>query len=162
MMHLVDEAKAEAAEAIRAMQAAALHARAVHARAELLRHMRATAAKPGIDEATVAQEWMQAWGMADWPEVAGEMRGFVAAFCAYAAEPSAVTDGAVRAATAALEAALAVRGTTLADEMAWRSECAHGWWGAVRAAPDGYAARRSVPGVAVPFWAAGAAARCGG
>ena len=89
-----------AAAAVRAMQATALHARAVHARAELLRHMRGTAAKPGpdkagIDESTVAQEWMQAWGMADWPEVAGEMRGFVAAFCAYAAGPSDAADAAV-------------------------------------------------------------------
>src|SRR4051794_25129872 len=137
-MHLTDEALAEADAAIAAMRQAARHARTVHARAELLRHMRGTAAKTGADEARVAREWMQAWGLQDWPEVAAEMRRFAAAFCRYGAEPSDDADQEVRAATAALEQALLQRGTTLADEMAWRSACAHGWWEAVSPRPERY------------------------
>ena len=151
MTHLVDEAQAEARAAIRAMQGAARHARAVHARAELLRHMRTTAQKPGADPARVAAEWMQAWGMQDWPAVASEMRRFSAAFCAYASAPDDATDRAVRDATAGLEVALQGMGTTLADEMATRSECRHGWWAAVQPAAPGQ-----------PFWMDGAAPHCGG
>ena len=45
MPDIVDTMLAEADAAIAAMQAAAMHARALHARAELLRHLRTTAAK---------------------------------------------------------------------------------------------------------------------
>ena len=151
MTHLVDEAQRDARAAIAAMQDAARHARAVHARAELLRHMRATAQKPGADPARVAAEWMQAWGMQDWPAVAAEMRRFSAAFCAYAATPDDAADRTVRDATAGLEHALHGTGTTLADEMARRSECRHGWWAAVQPDPPGQ-----------PFWTEGAAPHCGG
>ena len=161
-MHLTDEALAEADAAISLMRDAARHARAVHARAELLRHMRGTASKPGADETTVAREWMQAWGMQDWPEVATEMHRFTAAFCRYAAERSDAADQAVRTATAALEHALTQRGTTLADQMAWRSHCAHGWWSAVTPPPPQYPQRPGIPGPAQPFWESGCAARCRG
>ncbi len=156
MTHLVDEAQQDARAAIHAMQDAARHARAVHARAELLRHMRTTAQKPGADPARVAAEWMQAWGMQargmeDWPAIAAEMRRFSAAFCAYAHTPDDAADAAVRDATAGLEAALQEMGTTLADEMAARSECRHGWWAMVQpAGPD------------LPFWTQGAPPHCGG
>jgi hypothetical protein len=45
MLHIVDEMQEEAAQAIAAMHEAALRARRLHARAELMRHMRTTAAK---------------------------------------------------------------------------------------------------------------------
>lgn len=161
-MHLVDEAQAEAQAAIGVMRRAALHARRLHARAELLRHMRTTAGKPGAQPETVAREWMQAWNMQDWPQVADEMRRFAAAFCAYAAHPDDANDAAIRVATVGLEQALEDRGTTLADEMAWRSECAHGWWAAVSPPPVSHPPRNSVPGPAQPFWVSGCAPHCGG
>src|SRR3954470_22620827 len=111
-MHLTDEALLEAEAAIAAMRDAARHARSLHARAELLRHMRTTSAKAGADDAVVAREWMQAWGMQDWPEVRAEMRRFVAAFCRYATQPGDEADRLVRQATADLEQALLSRGTS--------------------------------------------------
>ena len=58
--------------------------------------------------------------------------------------------------------ALAASGTTLADEMAWRSECAHGWWAMVRPPPPGLPLRPSVPlpDLSRPFWANRCAPHC--
>jgi hypothetical protein len=50
--------------------------------------------------------------------------------------PGGATDRAVREAFAALEHACVSNATTLADEMAWRSGCSHGWWADVHPAPD--------------------------
>ncbi len=66
MPHVVDEMLHEAESAIAAMRAAALRARALHANAELMRHMRTTAAKlatrPLAEAAAlVAGDWMKAW-----------------------------------------------------------------------------------------------------
>lgn len=147
--HLHAELQTEAAEAIATMQDAARRARHLHARAELLRHMHTTAAKPGADVDSVVHEWMQAWGMTGWPEVATEARRFTAAILAYAAAPDDAADRAVRDSMAALEVALAAQRTTLSDQMAWRSRCAHGWWAAVAPLPP-----------AQPFWEAGCPADC--
>ena len=132
-MTLYEELRTQSGAAIAAMQAAALHARSLHARAELLRHMLSTAAKPGANLDSVTHEWMAAWKMTDWPEVAAEARRFTEAVLAG-------HDPAIRTSFAALEAALVLHGTTLADEMAWRSRCAHGWWAAV------------APQAGAPFW----------
>lgn len=149
MPHLATELQAEAAQAIVAMQDAARRARHLHARAELLRHMHTTAAKPGADVESVVREWMHAWGMEDWPEVAAEARRFTAAILAYAGHPDDAADQAVRDSLAALDAALAAQGTTLSDQMAWRSRCAHAWWAAIAPQPP-----------ARPFWDAGCPADC--
>jgi len=166
----VDELQAEAQAAIVRMREAALEARRLHARAELLRHMRTTARKVKDQprEAAVAQvvrEWLQAWGMSE-GALAGceaEMRAFTGAFCAEAEQPAGASDRGLREATAALDAALEARGANLADEMAWRSECTHGWWELVsptpaRLRPSGRALPK--PGSDQPFWEAGCAPRC--
>ena len=146
MTHLYAELKSQADTAIVDMQDAARHARHLHARAELLRHMHGTAAKPGATVDSVTGEWMRAWGMAHWPEVTAEARRFTQAFLAYTATPTDAADGAIRDAAAALDAALAAQGTTLSDQMAARSRCAHAWWGAVAGA--------------APFWTAGCPEDC--
>lgn len=166
----VDELQAEAQAAIGRMRDAALDARRAHARAELLRHMRSTARKVKDQprQAAVAQvvrEWMEAWGMTH-GALAGceaEMRAFTAAFCEAAERPAEPSDRALRQATAALDTALAACGTTLADQMAWRSECAHGWWELVVPRPAGLAARERrppKPDPEQPFWEAGCAEHC--
>lgn len=166
----VDELQAEAEAAIERMREAAREARRVHARAELLRHMRTTARKVKDQprEAAVAQvvrEWMHAWGMGG-GALAGcepQMRAFTAAVCAAADDPGGGADGAVRGATAALERALAARGGSLADEMAWRSECAHGWWELVEPTPAELARpdrRLPQPAPGQPFWEVGCPPHC--
>lgn len=159
MTHPVDEMLDEARAAIGRMKDAALAARRLHARAELMRHMRATAAKLAdrpLDEAarTVAGEWMQAWGLAPdaYGALAADAERFVRAFCLDARGSDQQTQDAVRAAIAGLEAGFAAAGLSLPDEMAFRSECAHGWWRHVVPA-------RGAGGA--PFWAEGAAPHCG-
>jgi hypothetical protein len=169
MPDVVDEMLREAQDAINAMQATALHARALHARAELLRHMRSTAAKhaaraPAEAAGQVASEWMAAWhldGQA-YADIAADVRAFTEAFVRNAQAPSAATQQAIRDATAALDTALARHGTTLADQMAWRSQCAHGWWDMVVPAPPGLPGRPGVPPYqpGTPFWHAACAAHC--
>jgi hypothetical protein len=173
MAHLVEDMQQAAREAVTQMREAALRARSLHARAELMRHMRTTAAKVADrprDEAVafVTGEWMNAWQLspAAYPEVAQEMKAFTAAFCAYAGQPDDAADAQVRAALDALDQALAGKGLDIADQMAWRSECAHGWWEAVRPTPAGLPGRKERPGIPraagdQPFWAAGAAGHCG-
>ena len=67
--------------------------------------------------------------------------------------------------TVALDAALARHGTTLADQMAWRSQCAHGWWDLVAPSPPDLPNRPDRPGVpthqpGTPFWQVGCAPHC--
>ena len=166
-MHMADEMRWSAEAAITEMQEAARRARTLHARAELMRHMLTTAAKlRGRPDAVpgVVQEWMAAWALdsADWPTLAAAMRGFTEATCRYEAEPSDATDAGWRAALATLDGALVAQGLSLADQMAWRSECAHGWWHAVTPPPADLPLRATVPALPTrtPFWEAGCAPHC--
>lgn len=169
-MSLVARMAAEAETAVAAMQEAAGRARDLHARAELMRHMAATARKALAggrprDEAAalVAREWMQAWGRGENAGLDDDARGFVAAHLdAAAGAPGA--EAALAGALAGLDAALAAAGTSLADEMAWRSERAHGWWGQVRPPSGELPSRPGVPAPdpARPFWANGCAPHCSG
>ena len=97
MPHIVDDLLNEAEAAMAQMRDAALRARILHARAELLRHMRGTAAKnAGRPDtgARIADEWMRAWGLgADaYPDLAAPFRAFTEAFCADAEAPSASSE----------------------------------------------------------------------
>lgn len=157
MTHPVDDLMDEARAAIGRMKDAAHEARRLHARAELMRHMRGTAAKLGalpLDDAVrkVAQEWMEAWALTPeaYPDLSAPIARFVHAFCADARGSDEAARAEVRGAISALEAAFAQAGLSLADEMASRSECAHAWWGLVVPRPGG-----------APFWSQGAPARCG-
>ncbi len=169
MPHIVDEMQDEAAQAIAAMRDAALRARRLHARAELMRHMRVTAAKVmdrPIEDAIrfVATEWMKAWGLDGdaYGDVAIHVRGFAEAFCRDAHAPTSATGIAIVSVVTRLESAFERIGTTLADQMAFRSECAHGWWEMVVPVPQGTRERPGVPrwqpGHA--FWETGAAPHC--
>jgi hypothetical protein len=166
MASYLDELQSEAARRIDAMQAAALAAREAHADAELMRHMLTTARKVAgkprqAAVATVVEEWMRAWHLAPdaWPHVAREMTALTVAFCDYVAVPDAAADRRIRDAHAALKQAVAAPGVTLADHMAWRSRCAHGWWAQVRPAPE--EVRRAGEGApAEPFWAHGCPEDC--
>lgn len=170
MPHIVDALLNEAEVAMTQMREAALHARVLHARAELLRHMRGTAARNTgrPDAATkIADEWMQAWGLgADaYPELAAPFRNFTEAFCADAEAPSASSSAAIGAALDALEAALTSTGTTLADQMAFRSHCAHGWWEMVVPVPSDLPRGERYADVpawqkGMAFWDVACAARC--
>lgn len=172
MPHVVDEMLHEAEAAIAAMRDAALRARALHARAELMRHMRSTAAKlaarPLAEAAAlVAGEWMKAWHLDGraYADIAADVRRFAEAFVQDAQHPGPATGPAIRDAIAALDAALARHGTTLADQMAWRSQCAHGWWDLVVPSPPDLPDRPDRPGVprhqpGTAFWQAGCAAHC--
>jgi len=167
MPHFVDELQQQADAAIARMQAAALEARHAHARAELMRHMVATARKmqdvprpQAID--TVVSEWMAAWHLdrAAWPHVAQEMEALTAAFVDDCRGASNTTDSHLRAACASLDAALAREGTTISDQMAWRSQCAHRWWELVAPTPldlPGAKPRPAMPAldITAPFWASG-------
>jgi hypothetical protein len=165
MAHLVAELDAEARADIAAMRAAALRARDTHARAELMRHMLMTAGKVKErprDEAVrfIVDHWLEAWHLerASWPHVA-EMTAFAAAFHAYAGAPTDAHDQRVRTTCAALAEAFAAAGMPIADQMAWRSVCAHGWWAEVRPAPPGRGrADRDWP--AAPFWEQGCLPEC--
>ena len=172
MPHFADQLKAEAEAAIAAMRATARRARHVHARAELMRHMLLTANKVKQQPRSraieaVVTEWMNAWHLsrADWPELAREMDAFTGAFYDYANAPTDASDAALRAACTALDDALAKQGTSISDQMAWRSQCAHGWWEMVSPAPRDLPGRRDrseVPGFkpGAPFWDVGCADIC--
>ena len=172
MTHFVEELRDEAERAVAAMREAALAARHAHARAELMRHMLTTTrkvaglARPEAVERVVS-EWMAAWHLdrSAWPETACEIGAVTEAFHDYVAAPSDGSDAALREACASLDRALARQGTTLSDQMAWRSQCAHGWWESVRPVPadlPGRKDRPSVPGprLGEPFWDAGCADFC--
>lgn len=172
MADYVEDLAAEAAAAIVAMQDAARAARAAHARAELMRHMLTTARKMAgrpREEAIagVVGEWLAAWGLAGAQDaaVADAMGDLTAAFLDHAAGASAASDARLRVSAAALEAALSARGTTIADEMAWRSQCAHGWWDSVVPRPPDLSGSSPRPHVPRPvegraFWDAGCAEFC--
>lgn len=170
-MSLAARMAQEAEAAVAAMQEAALRARGLHARSELMRHMATTAAKAlagGQDRNAaadlVAREWMQAWALGDGTAGLDDAaRGFIAAHLdAATGRPDA--DAALAGALDMLDRALAASGRTLADEMAWRSECAHGWWGMVRPPPPGLLRRPSIPAPdpGRPFWTACCAPHCKG
>jgi ATP-dependent exoDNAse (exonuclease V) beta subunit len=172
MPHFVDALRAEAEAAIATMREAALRARQVHTRAELMRHMLLTAhkvkhkPKPEAVEAVVA-EWMKAWHLtrSDWPQLARQMEAFTAAFYDYANDPSDTADAALRDACSGLDAALANEATNISDQMAWRSQCAHGWWDMVSPTPrdlPGRVDREMVPTFTpgAPFWDVGCADMC--
>ncbi|KPH82634.1 hypothetical protein [Bosea vaviloviae] len=172
MPHFVEELRGDAEAAIAAMRHAALAARHVHARAELMRHMlttaRKVAAKPkGEAVETVVREWMDAWNLDrhDWPHIAREMESFTAAFHDYANDPSDAHDAALRATCTALDQALAREGTSISDQMAFRSQCAHGWWDLVAPTPVDLPGAKPRPSMPVlrpdaPFWDAGCADFC--
>jgi hypothetical protein len=155
-----------AAEAdIAAARAATLRARTIHARAELMRHMILTTAKSTDQSrvesiALVTDEWLDAWrrDRTNYPYVA-LMEALSGACYDTIRAPGPSTDDAVRAAFAALEAACAASGTTLADEMAWRSGCSHGWWGDVRPAPE-RAEYRDLARRGAALWDRGCAPEC--
>ena len=142
--------------AVAAMREAAIRARDLHARAELMRHMAMAAAKakdrPRAEAVRqVVAEWLAAWKLdrKTWQHVA-EMDSFAAAVHDYARAPSDAHDRALRDAAAALEHGFSAAGAALADQMAWRSRCAHGWWDAVRPEDAGRA----------PFWERGCPPDC--
>lgn len=172
MSHFVEDLQREAADAVAAMQSAALAARHLHARAELMRHMLTTARKvadkPKAEAVeTVVREWMDAWnlGRSEWPHIAREMEVFTEAFHDYANAPTEAHDAALRRSCEALDAALAREGTSISEQMAFRSQCAHRWWELVVPVPadlPGAKARPSVPPLVegTPFWEAGCADFC--
>lgn len=142
MTDLTTELREAAEHDIATARHAALRARAMHSRAELMRHMMLTTAKSTDrtrDESIrlVTDEWLDAWrrDRANYPYVK-EMEALSGACYDALVAPDAAADAAVREAFAALERACAAHGTTIADEMAWRSGCSHTWWGDVRPAPN--------------------------
>lgn len=172
MPWFVDELQGEAQAAIAAMQQAALTARDQHARAELMRHMLTTARKvkhkPEAEAVEgVVREWMDAWNLprSEWPHLEQNMNAFTAAFYTFANAPGAEADGALRKACAELESGFERAGMRLCDEMAWRSQCAHGWWALVAPQPAALAGAKSRPGIpslqaGQRFWEPGCADFC--
>ncbi len=172
MNMFVDELQSAATVAISDMQKAALAARHLHARAELMRHMLTTARKmmhrPRTEAVeAVVREWLGAWNLDRdaWPHIAAEIENLTMAFHDFAHDRSPTNDAALRACTAALDVALAREGTTISDQMAWRSQCAHGWWEAVCPTPidlPGTKPRPSIPAPAkgTAFWESGCAPFC--
>ena len=157
MAYLEEELRREADAALAAMQQAARRARETHARAELMRHMTMTARNAGGRPRDEAQRWMvdhwlEAWKLerASCPYVEA-MTALSAAFYDHVRSPGDPTDRAIRAAFEALERAYRATGTNVADEMAWRSSCAHGWWAQVAPPPTNQAK---------PFWEHGCPAHC--
>lgn len=115
----------------------------------------------------VAGEWMAAWHLDGhaYADIAADVRAFTEAFVRNAQMPGPATQQAIHDTTLALDAALARHGTTLADQMAWRSQCAHGWWDLVVPSPPDLPNRPSRPGVpthqpGTPFWQTGGAPHC--
>jgi hypothetical protein len=172
MLHFADALQREASDAIARMQEAALAARRSHACAELMRHMIGTARKTRhLPETqaieTIVREWMNAWHLqpSEWPQLRAPMTAFTAAIREYVNKPDDVNDAEVRACWAALDTALAKEGTEIADQMAWRSQCAHGWWEMVLPAPADLPGRTPRPQIPAyepgnPFWHAGCNERC--
>ena len=165
MIDFTSELRRAAQGDIDAAQRAAERARTTHARAELMRHMMLTTAKstdrPRAESIRlVTDEWLDAWrrNRTDYPYVAAMEALSGACYDALVA-PGEATDRAVRAAFATLEQACVAHGTTLADEMAWRSGCSHEWWGDVRPAPDRPEYREQAKRNA-PLWQRGCPPEC--
>ena len=166
MPHMLDDYTATAEQSIDAMKAAAQQARRHHAAAELTRHMLLTMQKflhLGRDGAVqaVVEDWMGAWHLDPeaWPEIATEMRAMTGAFYDYCAAPSDETDQALRQSWQALKSVHDTPERTLEDQMAWRSVCAHGWWGDVSPAPAGYRDHDTARATD-PFWTKGCPPEC--
>jgi hypothetical protein len=87
------------------------------------------------------------------------MEALTQAFYDYVRDPSQTNDETVRRACAAIEAAFAATDIALADRMAWRSMCAHGWWAQVKPAPVG-AGRPDRMWPDRPFWEHGCLPEC--
>lgn len=166
MVHLVDELRMQAEAAMARMREVATAAREAHARAELLRHMLWTAGmmKNHPREAAIAKivdEWLAAWALdRTWPHVK-EMEALSAAFLDHALAPSEATDRVIRAVFSKLESAFAGAGLPVADQMAWRSACAHGWWAQVKP-PAAGKGRTDRTWPARPFWDDGCPPQCRG
>jgi hypothetical protein len=109
--------------------------------------------------ARIVDEWLAAWALdRSWPHVK-EMEALSAAFLDHALAPSEATDRVIRAVFDKLECVFASAGLPVADQMAWRSACAHAWWAQVRPAPTGKGRTdRSWP--ARPFWEEGCPPHC--
>ena len=113
------------------------------------------------------REWMNAWHLqpSEWPQLREPMTAFTTAIREYVNKPDDANDAEVRTCWAALDAALAKEGTEIADQMAWRSQCAHGWWEMVLPAPADLPGRTPRPQIPAyepgsPFWHAGCNERC--
>ena len=164
MINFTDELANAAAAEVSTAREATLRARMTHARAELMRHMMLTTAK-SADQAReasvrlVVDEWLDAWQRTrdNYPFVR-QMEALAAACHDALRTPNLETDRAVREAFAALEQACVARGTTLGDEMAWRSGCSHGWWSDVRPSPAGEFAAGSRRDT--PLWERGCPQHC--
>jgi hypothetical protein len=157
MAYLEEELRRAADAAIAAMQQAARRARDTHALAELMRHMTMTARNAGDRPRDAAARWMvdhwlEAWKLdrAGCPYV-DAMTALSTAFHDHVRSPDDGSDRAIRAALEALERAYRAAGTNVADEMAWRSSCAHGWWAEVCPPPPGRAGADRRPPER-PFW----------
>ena len=158
MTHMLEDFSQKAGRAIASMKEAAMLARREHAAAELTRHMLLTTRKfvhlgraKAVD--AVVSDWLGAWhlGRDEWPRIAAEMEGLTGAFYDYCVDPSDTTDQAVRSAWQRLKQVHDTDQCTLEDQMAWRSVCAHGWWGDVSPPPPGYRdhdPQRTI----LPFW----------
>jgi len=165
MAHLVQELQDSATQSIATMREAALCARDAHARAELMRHMLMTASRVRNDPPDqavrfIVDHWLEAWNLerTTWPHVPA-MEAFAAAFHAYANALTDANDARVRSTCASLEASFAEAGMPVADQMAWRSMCAHGWWAQVRPAPPGRG-RPDREWPDRPFWDHGCLPEC--
>lgn len=158
MTHMLAEFSQDADRAIEAMKVAAMQARRAHAAAELTRHMLLTTRKfahLGKEKAVeaVVTDWLGAWHLQrnDWPQIAAEMEALTGAFFDYCMEPSDTADQAVRDAWQRLKQVHDDDARTLEDQMAWRSVCAHGWWGDVSPPPPGYR-DHDLERATSPFW----------
>ncbi|AKI01858.1 hypothetical protein IMCC20628_03165 [Hoeflea sp. IMCC20628] len=166
MTHMLDDFGQRANRSIEAMKAAAEQARLDHAAAELVRHMLLTTrrfASRGRENAieAVVADWLGAWHLErdEWPEIAAEMEALTGAFYDYCIDPSDVSDQAVREAWQKLKSVHDTPERTLEDQMAWRSVCAHGWWGEINPAPEGYRDHDANRPTA-PFWSKGCLPEC--
>jgi hypothetical protein len=165
MSDLTTELRQQAEADIAAAREAALRARTSHGRAELMRHMMMAAAKVpdrSREEAVdfVMVEWLTAWGLdrATCPQ-SPQMEALAGACHDALRAPGPESDAALRTAFAALERAYAVAGTSVADEMAWRSGCSHVWWADIRPAPAG-AGYSKLAARTETLWERGCAPHC--
>ena len=143
MTHLVEELRREAEADIAAMRDAARRARDAHAWAELMRHMLMTAGKV-VEQPPARRRALHrrslARGVASRARILaaragnGSLRGGIPRVCAAAPTRAHDADGA-RDLRKAGSHAFSAAGMPIADQMAWRSVCAHGWWAQVRPGP---------------------------
>lgn len=166
MTHMLEEFSQKADRSIDVMKDVAMRARRDHAAAELTRHMLLTTRKfayLGREKAVnaVVADWLGAWHLQrdDWPQIAAEMEALTGAFFDYCTAPSDATDQTVRDAWRRLKQAHDTDARALEDQMAWRSVCAHGWWGEVSPPPAGYRDHDTERATA-PFWTKGCPPEC--